>query len=187
MDVTYRLLCLRGCCSILGRIVKVGPEVLSYREWIIKKWGAKQCAKLENNGEPVFHFYLLPVCFFCLFLFGCFYVIVSWHCCCAAQVVGSWWACLNCMILCGFIRRGDLWAGACQNDADWGPKGFPLSPELGLPFTFSSVSSQPSTPFFVFVSMLAFVFFLWKRHCKTTVSICCFYSKKLKVSTTITA
>ncbi|XP_027869322.1 terminal nucleotidyltransferase 4A-like [Xiphophorus couchianus] len=36
--------------STLGRIVKVSPEVLSYREWIIKKWGTKRCAKLENNA-----------------------------------------------------------------------------------------------------------------------------------------
>ncbi|XP_038153350.1 terminal nucleotidyltransferase 4A-like [Cyprinodon tularosa] len=35
--------------STLGRIVKVSPEVLAYREWIIKTWGAKQSAKLENN------------------------------------------------------------------------------------------------------------------------------------------
>uniref|UniRef100_A0A3B5QCF2 Terminal nucleotidyltransferase 4A n=1 Tax=Xiphophorus maculatus TaxID=8083 RepID=A0A3B5QCF2_XIPMA len=40
--------------STLGRIVKVSPEVLSYREWIIKKWGTKRCAKLENNGKSVF-------------------------------------------------------------------------------------------------------------------------------------
>ncbi|XP_016523768.1 non-canonical poly(A) RNA polymerase PAPD7-like isoform X2 [Poecilia formosa] len=35
--------------STLGRIVKVSPEVLSYREWIIQKWGVKQSATLENN------------------------------------------------------------------------------------------------------------------------------------------
>ncbi|XP_072316857.1 terminal nucleotidyltransferase 4A-like [Eucyclogobius newberryi] len=33
----------------LGRIIKVSPEVLAYREWTIKKWGAKQNAKQENH------------------------------------------------------------------------------------------------------------------------------------------
>uniref|UniRef100_A0A3P9P4C7 Terminal nucleotidyltransferase 4A n=1 Tax=Poecilia reticulata TaxID=8081 RepID=A0A3P9P4C7_POERE len=37
----------------LGRIVKVSPEVLSYREWIIQKWGVKQSATLENNGNSI--------------------------------------------------------------------------------------------------------------------------------------
>ncbi|KAM4632667.1 terminal nucleotidyltransferase 4A-like [Polymixia lowei] len=36
--------------STLGRIIKVSPEVLSYRDWTIKKWGANQYAKLENHG-----------------------------------------------------------------------------------------------------------------------------------------
>ncbi|XP_071771845.2 terminal nucleotidyltransferase 4A-like [Centroberyx gerrardi] len=36
--------------STLGRIIKVSPEVLAYRDWTIKKWGAKQYAKLENHG-----------------------------------------------------------------------------------------------------------------------------------------
>ncbi|XP_037533014.1 terminal nucleotidyltransferase 4A [Nematolebias whitei] len=35
--------------STLVRIIRVSPEVLAYREWTIKKWGAKQCAKLENQ------------------------------------------------------------------------------------------------------------------------------------------
>ncbi|KAG7476041.1 non-canonical poly(A) RNA polymerase PAPD7-like isoform X1 [Solea senegalensis] len=35
--------------STLGRIIKVSPEVLAYREWTIKKWEAKQYAKLENH------------------------------------------------------------------------------------------------------------------------------------------
>ncbi|XP_036929909.1 terminal nucleotidyltransferase 4A-like isoform X3 [Acanthopagrus latus] len=35
--------------STLGRIIKVSPEVLAYRDWTIKKWGAKQYAKLENQ------------------------------------------------------------------------------------------------------------------------------------------
>ncbi|XP_026150235.1 terminal nucleotidyltransferase 4A-like isoform X2 [Mastacembelus armatus] len=35
--------------STLGRIIKVIPEVLAYRDWTIKKWGAKQYAKLENH------------------------------------------------------------------------------------------------------------------------------------------
>lgn len=38
-------------CSTLGRILKVSPEVLAYRAWTIKKWGAKQYAKLENHGN----------------------------------------------------------------------------------------------------------------------------------------
>uniref|UniRef100_A0A7N9AT27 Terminal nucleotidyltransferase 4A n=1 Tax=Mastacembelus armatus TaxID=205130 RepID=A0A7N9AT27_9TELE len=37
--------------STLGRIIKVIPEVLAYRDWTIKKWGAKQYAKLENHGN----------------------------------------------------------------------------------------------------------------------------------------
>ncbi|XP_013858884.1 non-canonical poly(A) RNA polymerase PAPD7 isoform X2 [Austrofundulus limnaeus] len=35
--------------STLGRIIRVSPEVLSYRERTIKKWGTKQSAKLENQ------------------------------------------------------------------------------------------------------------------------------------------
>ncbi|XP_068616238.1 terminal nucleotidyltransferase 4A-like [Brachionichthys hirsutus] len=35
--------------STLGRIIKVSPEVLAYREWVIKKWGAKPSTKLENH------------------------------------------------------------------------------------------------------------------------------------------
>ncbi|KAJ3597708.1 hypothetical protein NHX12_001225 [Muraenolepis orangiensis] len=35
--------------STLGRIIKVSPEVLAYRDWTIKKWGAKQYAKLESH------------------------------------------------------------------------------------------------------------------------------------------
>lgn len=35
--------------STLGRIIKVSPEVLTYRDWTIKTWGAKQFAKLENH------------------------------------------------------------------------------------------------------------------------------------------
>ncbi|KAF7652196.1 hypothetical protein LDENG_00100040 [Lucifuga dentata] len=35
--------------STLGRIIKISPEVLAYRDWTIKKWGAKQYAKLENH------------------------------------------------------------------------------------------------------------------------------------------
>ncbi|XP_053182746.1 terminal nucleotidyltransferase 4A-like [Scomber japonicus] len=35
--------------STLGRIIKVSPEVLAYREWTIRKWGLKQYAKLENH------------------------------------------------------------------------------------------------------------------------------------------
>ncbi|XP_008293103.1 non-canonical poly(A) RNA polymerase PAPD7-like [Stegastes partitus] len=35
--------------STLGRIIKVSPEVLAYRDWTIKTWGAKQYAKLENH------------------------------------------------------------------------------------------------------------------------------------------
>uniref|UniRef100_A0A8C2XN91 Terminal nucleotidyltransferase 4A n=1 Tax=Cyclopterus lumpus TaxID=8103 RepID=A0A8C2XN91_CYCLU len=37
--------------STLGRIIKVSPEVLAYRDWTIKKWGAKQHAKLENHAS----------------------------------------------------------------------------------------------------------------------------------------
>lgn len=35
--------------SALGRIIKVSPDVLAYRDWTIKKWGAKQFAKLDHN------------------------------------------------------------------------------------------------------------------------------------------
>ncbi|CAJ1061776.1 terminal nucleotidyltransferase 4A-like [Xyrichtys novacula] len=35
--------------STLGRIIKVRPEVLAYRDWTIKKWGLRQYAKLENH------------------------------------------------------------------------------------------------------------------------------------------
>lgn len=37
--------------STLGRIIKVSPEVLAYRDWTIKNWGAKQLAKLESHGN----------------------------------------------------------------------------------------------------------------------------------------
>uniref|UniRef100_A0A672FMU5 Terminal nucleotidyltransferase 4A n=1 Tax=Salarias fasciatus TaxID=181472 RepID=A0A672FMU5_SALFA len=37
--------------SALGRIIKVSPEVLAYRDWTIKKWGAKQFAKMDHNGN----------------------------------------------------------------------------------------------------------------------------------------
>ncbi|CAL8337586.1 unnamed protein product [Gadus morhua 'NCC'] len=36
--------------STLGRIIKVSQEVLAYRDWTIKKWGAKQYSKLESHG-----------------------------------------------------------------------------------------------------------------------------------------
>lgn len=45
--------CICLCYSTLGRIIKVSPEVLAYRDWTIKKWGAKQYAKLENQGNFV--------------------------------------------------------------------------------------------------------------------------------------
>lgn len=51
------------CFSTLVRIIRVSPEVLAYREWTIKKWGAKQCAKLENQGEFLLLFW--PKCSFC--------------------------------------------------------------------------------------------------------------------------
>ncbi|XP_024123909.1 terminal nucleotidyltransferase 4A [Oryzias melastigma] len=35
--------------SILGRIIKISPEVLAYREWTIKKWGGKHYGKLDNH------------------------------------------------------------------------------------------------------------------------------------------
>ncbi|KAK5862595.1 hypothetical protein PBY51_017973 [Eleginops maclovinus] len=35
--------------STLGRILKVSPDVLAYRDWTIKTWAAKQYAKLENH------------------------------------------------------------------------------------------------------------------------------------------
>lgn len=35
----------------LGRIIKVSPEVLAYREWTIKKWGAKHYAKQGNHAD----------------------------------------------------------------------------------------------------------------------------------------
>ncbi|XP_061807050.1 terminal nucleotidyltransferase 4A-like isoform X1 [Nerophis lumbriciformis] len=34
--------------STLGRIIKVCPEVLAYRDWTVKKWGAKQYVNREN-------------------------------------------------------------------------------------------------------------------------------------------
>lgn len=40
--------------SILGRIIKISPEVLAYREWTIKKWGGKHYGKLDNHGKFVF-------------------------------------------------------------------------------------------------------------------------------------
>ncbi|XP_028327423.1 terminal nucleotidyltransferase 4A-like [Gouania willdenowi] len=34
--------------SALGRIIKVCPDVLAYRNWTIKKWGGKQSPKLDH-------------------------------------------------------------------------------------------------------------------------------------------
>ncbi|XP_046883737.1 terminal nucleotidyltransferase 4A-like isoform X1 [Hypomesus transpacificus] len=36
--------------SMMGRIIKVSQEVLRYREWISRKWGAKHDGNLENSG-----------------------------------------------------------------------------------------------------------------------------------------
>lgn len=47
--------------STLGRIIKVSPEVLAYRDWTIKKWGTKKKTKLESLGNFGF------VCFLELF------------------------------------------------------------------------------------------------------------------------
>lgn len=49
MDCAFSL-----CCSTLGRIIKVSPEVLAYRDWTIKKWGEKQYAKQESHGNFMF-------------------------------------------------------------------------------------------------------------------------------------
>lgn len=43
--------CELSGCSTLGRIIKVSPKVLAFREWTIKRWGARQYAKLENPGN----------------------------------------------------------------------------------------------------------------------------------------
>uniref|UniRef100_A0A3Q2X8N7 Terminal nucleotidyltransferase 4A n=1 Tax=Hippocampus comes TaxID=109280 RepID=A0A3Q2X8N7_HIPCM len=40
--------------STLGRIIKVCPEVVAYRDWTIKTWGAKQYANQENHGTVLF-------------------------------------------------------------------------------------------------------------------------------------
>uniref|UniRef100_A0A8C5G783 Terminal nucleotidyltransferase 4A n=1 Tax=Gouania willdenowi TaxID=441366 RepID=A0A8C5G783_GOUWI len=39
--------------SALGRIIKVCPDVLAYRNWTIKKWGGKQSPKLDHYGNFV--------------------------------------------------------------------------------------------------------------------------------------
>lgn len=41
----------RDSDGTLGRIIKVSPDVLAYREWTIKKWGAKQYTQQENHGD----------------------------------------------------------------------------------------------------------------------------------------
>ena len=38
---------------MMGRIIKVSQEVLRYREWISRKWGAKHDGKLENSGNKI--------------------------------------------------------------------------------------------------------------------------------------
>lgn len=48
---TWNVLFFFFCFSILGRIIKISPEVLAYREWTIKKWGAKQYGKVDNHGK----------------------------------------------------------------------------------------------------------------------------------------
>ncbi|XP_029308205.1 terminal nucleotidyltransferase 4A isoform X2 [Cottoperca gobio] len=47
--------------STLGRILKVSPEVLAYRDWTIKKWGTKQYAKLENCERDLSRLMLVSV------------------------------------------------------------------------------------------------------------------------------
>ncbi|KAK2830123.1 hypothetical protein Q5P01_018054 [Channa striata] len=43
--------------STLGRIIRLTQEVIDYREWIIKKWGGRDLARMDNRGshpkEPV--------------------------------------------------------------------------------------------------------------------------------------
>lgn len=56
-------------CSTLGRIIKVSPEVLAYRDWTIKKWGTKQNTKLESLGNFGF-VCLLELCCSCKRLNG---------------------------------------------------------------------------------------------------------------------
>ncbi|XP_066546722.1 terminal nucleotidyltransferase 4A isoform X2 [Amia ocellicauda] len=36
--------------STLGRIIKVTQEVIDYREWIIKKWGVRNCPRPDSYG-----------------------------------------------------------------------------------------------------------------------------------------
>lgn len=50
-------------CSTLGRIIKVCPEVLVYRNWTIKTWGAKQYANQENHGKVLFQ--IIHYCLLC--------------------------------------------------------------------------------------------------------------------------
>lgn len=38
----------RDLDSTLGRIIKLTQQVIDYREWIIKKWGGRHLARLEN-------------------------------------------------------------------------------------------------------------------------------------------
>ncbi|KAM3596383.1 uncharacterized protein V6R79_013630 [Siganus canaliculatus] len=38
--------------STLGRIIRLTPEVIKYREWIIKKWGGRDLARTDNRVSP---------------------------------------------------------------------------------------------------------------------------------------
>lgn len=147
------------CCSTLGRIIKVSPEVLTYRDWTIKKWGAKQYAKLENHGNLDVHpvtkwFYILRVK-----LCGEY----AWCC-----QISSSFLFFSTVVFCFGLRCRDLWAGPCQTDAGFcgGSERHFLPSQRWLPLTFSSLPPQSSTPFIVVIlCMLAFLL-LRKWHSK---------------------
>lgn len=42
----------KDCESTLGRIIRLTQEVIDYREWIIKKWGGRDLARIDNRVSP---------------------------------------------------------------------------------------------------------------------------------------
>lgn len=125
--------------STLGRIIRVSPDVLAYRDWTVKKWGTKQNTKLESHGT--FWLYLVPGADFrsskCLSSSDC------------------------------FDRRSRvLRTGPGKADAGFhgGAERRHLSPERRLPLVFSSLPPKPPASLVVIFCVLTLLF--WKWHCE---------------------
>lgn len=119
--------------------------MLAFRDWTIKRWGARQYAKLENRGNVAFGSYIPVVSVFktVCFVFVMFFVF-------------------SCR--CGRLRA-KLW----QADAglSGGAAGFFLTPQGRLTLLFSGLPTQPSAPLVIVVLVLLSLLVWFKRHSKT--------------------